>query len=105
MCSVGKTKMKGIEMYGYMLVTVVEREISTEQFDNFDEARTKMLSELKEEYVRHDGSEEYFNNIDSSEKYYDYDELGDSRFAIGRDWAWSNIDDDWCMDWRIVPIK
>lgn len=97
--------MKGIEMYGYMLVTVEEREISTEQFNSFDKAREKMITELKEEYARYYGSEKDFNNIDLSESYYEVDEIGDSIFAIGRDWAWSNIDDDWCMDWRIVPIK
>lgn len=97
--------MKGIEMCGYMLVTVEEREISTEQFDSFDKAREKMVLELKEEYFRYYGLEKDFNNIDLSESYYERDELGDDIFAIGRDWAWSNIDDDWCMDWRIVPIK
>lgn len=105
MCSVDKTEMKGIEMYGYMLVTVEEREISTEQFDNFDKAREKMITELKEEYARCYGLEKDFGNIDLSEIYYERDEQGDDIFAIGRDWAWSNIDDDWCMDWKIVPIK
>lgn len=100
-----KTKMEGIEMYGYMLVTVEEREISTEQFDSFDKAREKMVSELKEEYLRYYGLEKNFNNIDLSETYYEYTEQGDNMFAIGRDWAWSNIDDDWCIDWSIVPIK
>ena len=107
MCSVDKTEMKGIEMYGYMLVTVEEREISAEQFDSFDKAREKMITELKEEYARCYGSEKDFNNIDLSEIYYYYerDEQGDYIFAIGCDWAWSNINNDWCMDWRIVPIK
>lgn len=106
MCSVDKTKMKGIEMYGYMLVTVKEREISTEQFDSFDKAREKMITELKEEYARCYGSEKDFNNIDLSESYYELDELGDNiLFAICHDWAWSNIDDDWYMNWSIVPIK
>lgn len=35
-------------MMKYMLITVAEREIMTEQFDTFNEARARMMKELCE---------------------------------------------------------
>lgn len=82
-------------MYGYILITVEEHHISTKQFNSFDEARKKMVSELKQ-YLKCYGLEKDFSNTGLSQSYYEYDEQGNWIFAIGYNWALSNID-DWSM--------
>ena len=69
---------------GYMLISVVNREIATETFDTFDKAQKQMQEEYNEAI-----EDEY--SVDESE--------------IGNDSAWANIDDgDYEYDWTIVAI-
>lgn len=107
-------------MTKYMLISVCEREISTEQFDNFDDARKQMMEELEEELFRSDALYELaeFENVKDEDNCYDeklawnkvksldeYERSSDNNWAFGRSWAWSNADDDWRYDWKIVEIQ
>lgn len=93
-------------MSKYMLITVCERDIYTEQFDSFDKARKQMMEELKEQFFdfgnnRDEDDEEYqeWLEISSNEAYLDLE------FGFDDDSAWSNLDDDYRYDWQIVEIK
>lgn len=85
----------------YMLISVFEREIETEQFDTFEEARSRMMSELKEEFDKYDY--DYDMTWDEIASETECDDCEDFGFGVG--WAWSNIDDDCNCDWKIVEIK
>lgn len=96
-------------MSKYMLITVCEREISTEQFDNFEDARNQMMEELKEQFFgfghNYDEDDEEYQEwleISSNERYEDTEFY---QFAFDSDSAWSNIDDDYKHDWQIVEIQ
>ena len=83
----------------YMLITVCERDIYTE---TLKDAREYMLEELEREVAdsSFEYSEDAWDNIASKNEYADVDML----FAFGKDYAWSNCDDDWHYDWKIVEI-
>lgn len=68
----------------YMLITVCEREISTEKFNTMEEAREAMEKELNEvTNTSEDGDE----------------------FELGEFSAWANTDGgDYNYDWEIVAI-
>lgn len=88
----------------YMLIEVCEREITTNKFATFAEANDAMMKALYEEYKQfcngEDNWKENWNNITSNDRYDDED----MRFSFGRKWAWSNLDSDFNMDWKIVHI-
>lgn len=85
----------------YMLISVFEREIITEQFNTLEEAHEQMMSELKEEFDKYDFSD-YGITWDEIEK---KDSFERDCFGFGVGWAWSNIDDDCSCDWKIVEIN
>ena len=81
-------------MNNFMLISVCEREIITEQFSTFESARTQMLKELNEELEKRDIEALQIDNLVDDEEEY----------GLGRDWAWSNVDDDCLCDWKIVQL-
>ncbi len=97
----------------YMLISVCEREIETAKFDTYEDARNAMMHELYEEYYR-----DYYSHVASNveeieatwstivchDVYDSIDDWGNTKFAFGEMWAWSNIDPDWNYDWKIVEI-
>lgn len=90
----------------YMLITVCNREIETEIFYSFDAARNKMLDGVWDELVEscdYDlDKEKRFLNDESHTWYDDWDGWGVLEF--GKNYAWSNVNDDYVMDWQIVEI-
>ena len=94
-------------MSQYLLITVCEREIAVEWFTDFKAARAQMLEELGEEFATsahnpNDGGETW-RQIAAHTKFDDY--AGEEyNFAFGATWAWSNLDRDWNMDWKIVEV-
>ena len=89
----------------YMLITVCDREIVTEIFYSFDAARKKMMngvwSEVLEAGFDIDEAEQFMN--DESHTWYDDWDNGDV-LEFGKSYAWSNVNDDYAMDWQIVEI-
>lgn len=81
-------------MVEYMLISVFERSIMTEIFDNIKDARQAMLRELRDQAIQKDVE------IDTTLDCVDDEEL----YGYGSDWAWSNIDDDCNCDWKIVEL-
>lgn len=81
-------------MVEYMLISVFERSIFTENFDSFEDARQAMLRELR------DKAEDKGIEIDTTLDWVDDEEL----YGYGNDWAWSNVDDDCNCDWKIVEL-
>lgn len=78
----------------YILISVFEREIVTEIFDDFEKARMQMMKELFTEFEKKDMEIVYHpDGVDDEES-----------FGYGTDWAWSNIDDDCLCDWKIVKL-
>lgn len=104
-------------MSKYMLISVCERDIATEQFDSFEDARNQMMNEVErevwdilselpevEDVMDEDGDyddEDVWNEIKNLDRYEYSDDYG---FAFGEKWAWSNVDDDYKYDWLIVEI-
>lgn len=83
----------------YMLISVCEREIVTKQFDTLEEAQKQMISELKYEFDKYDDYKITWDEIENEDSFEcDY-------FGFGAGWAWSNLDDDYNCDWKIVEIK
>ena len=78
-----------------LLISVFEREIVTEPFANFQEARRQMMAELKTEFCK-DISETEWESIESLDSYSCDD------FGFSEKTAWSNLDDDCSCDWLIV---
>lgn len=89
----------------YMLITVYDRDIVTEIFDSFDAARNKMLDGVWDELVEsgdYDLDEEkQFMNDDN---HMWLDNWNWEVLEFGKDYAWSNVNDDYSMDWKIVEI-
>ena len=83
----------------YMLISICEREIVTEQFDTLEEAQKQMISELKYEFDKYDDYKITWDEIEN-ENSFECD-----CFGFGAGWAWSNLDDDYNCDWKIVEIK
>lgn len=81
-------------MKKYMLISVFDREIFTEQFDTEEEAQAMMHKEMVEQGGI---SEDIF-----SEKEYEDDEVG---FGFGEDCAWVNNGfNNADLDWRIIAL-
>ena len=81
-------------MNKYMLISVCEREIMTDLFENFQDARKTMLKELYSQAKENDVE------VDTTQVLVDDEEL----YGYGNDWAWSNVDDDYYWDWKIVEV-
>ena len=82
----------------YLLISVYEREILTEFFTTFQDARNQMLCELKEEFCKGNGIDDWEAIAGLPE--YDCDD-----FSFSERTAWSNLDDDCNCDWLIVNIS
>ena len=82
----------------WMLITVREREIMTEQFETYEDARETMLQELKYEFNR-GYNEEDWDAVIKNNSTCIFDDFGFDKWS-----AWSNIDDNWNHDWAIVGI-
>ena len=84
-----------------MLVSVFDNDIYTEQFNSFDKARSRMISELKDELFVCNCSG-LFKKIESYESYeYDYDYYS---FTFDKYCATSDVD-GYCCNWKIVEIS
>ena len=84
----------------YMLITVVERSICTEQFPTFEQARATMLKELGEDVMRHtDNTQNEWDEVCQQNLEYGTDE-----YEFGNSSAWSNLDDENKKDWLIVGL-
>ena len=81
----------------YLLISVFERDISTEPFPTLDAARIAMLAELKTEFLKENEEAEW-------DEIMAHDEFECNSFGFGERSAWSNLDDDCNCDWQIVPI-
>ena len=81
----------------HLLISVCERNISTEIHPTLDAARAAMLTELKDEFLK-DGTEAEWDRITANDEC-EYDCFGFDKLT-----AWSNLDDDCNCDWQIVPI-
>lgn len=89
----------------YMLITVYDREIATKIFNSFDAARTKMLDGVWDELVEsgdYDLDEEKKFMNDDSHTW--HDDWNNCVLEFGKNYAWSNVNDDYSMDWQIVEI-
>lgn len=73
----------------YILISVCERDISTEQFESLKDAQAQMLQDL--EIVG--GVDEPAIGIEAPD------------YAIHEMDAWSNVDDDRKQDWLIIEVK
>ena len=81
----------------YLLISVFERDISTEPFPTLDAARIAMLAELKTEFLKENEEAEW-------DEIMAHDEFECDSFGFGKQSAWSNLDDDCNCDWQIIPI-
>lgn len=81
----------------YMLISVYEREIETEQFNTREEAQKQMISELKYEFAKYDDYKKIWDEIENE------DSFECDCFGFGVGYAWSNIGCN--CDWKIVEIK
>ena len=81
----------------WMLISVCERDIVSEQFETYEDARSQMLKELGYEFEKE--YTEDWEEIKENGIVYTYDDFGFDKFS-----AWSNIDDDCNCDWLIVGI-
>lgn len=82
----------------FMLITVCERDISTEVFPSFEKARKQMMDELKDEFVKSEGESGW-------DEYASLPRFEGNDFCFTETTAWSNLDDDNNCDWLIVPIE
>ena len=83
----------------WMLIAVREREIMTEQFETYEDARETMLRELKYEFNRVYNEEDWEVVIRDYPFVNTFDDFGFDKWS-----AWSNIDDNWNYDWAIVSV-
>ena len=95
-------------MSKYMLISVCERNISTQQFDSFDDARKQMMKELEDEVVEAD-YDEFYDKYGNKLTWDDIKDLrkfdGDWELGIYESYAWFNVWEDSKMDWEIVEIQ
>lgn len=81
----------------FLLITVCERDISTEVFPSFEKARKQMMDELKDEFTK-SGDKSEWKEYESLPRFEGND------FCFTETTAWSNLDDDNNCDWLIIPI-
>lgn len=94
-------------MSRYLLISVCDREICTEQFADLETARAQMLKELGEEFAGsdHDPGDggETWERIATNTEFWEY-EGDEHNFAFGETWAWSNMNRKYDFDWKIVEV-
>lgn len=84
----------------YMLITVVERTIATEQFTTFRKAWDTMVRELGEDIVKHtEMTQQEWEEVCEQNDYF-----GTEKFEYGKFSAWSNLDEEYKKDWLIVGL-
>lgn len=81
----------------FLLISVCERDITTEVFPSLEEARKQMMDELKDEFSKGNKPSEW-------KKYEDLPQHECGDFCFTETTAWSNLDDDNNCDWLIIPI-
>ena len=95
-------------MSKYMLISVCERNIITEQFDSFEDARKQMMKELENDFVEA-GYDEFYDEDGNELTWNDIKDLrefdGGWDFCFYEGDAWSNVWEDSKMDWKIVEIQ
>ena len=79
----------------FVLITVVERDISTANFATFEDARKQMVKETLESVQDEDLLNEYYEFMESNGNF-DGDEFGISSYS-----AWANANGE-NYDWRII---
>lgn len=103
MMMIGTRTRKGITMR-YMLITACERDIETEMFEDFDTAHKVMLYELRHQFTDRGYDKDDFNNVMNNDSYTWVNDCGFAFAEFGKSYAWSNVNDDYTMDWKIVEI-
>lgn len=91
-------KESPVSIWPWILISVKDREITTEQFKTFAEAHEQMLNELEKEFDKGDYDQSWEEIKSLGEK------VETSDFGFTRITAWSNVDDDCNCDWKIVSI-
>lgn len=88
----------GDEAGKFLLISVYERDITTEPFTTLQAAHDQMLSELKNEFCKDNSEDDWepFARLSS----YSCDD-----FSFTEKTAWSNLDDDCDCDWLIVKLS
>lgn len=81
----------------FLLISVCERDIATEEFPSLEQARKQMIDELKDQFIKG-------NNPSKWEAYADLPRYECNDFCFTETTAWSNLDDDNNCDWLIIPI-
>jgi len=88
----------GDEAGKFLLISVYERDITTELFTNLQAAHDQMLSELKSEFCKG-------NSEDDWELFARLPSYSGDDFSFAERTAWSNLDDDCDCDWLIVKLS
>lgn len=90
----------------YVLVSVFEREIEARMYEDMEDARAEMMSQLRREFLSArdmwgDGEtpEDLWQMISGRPHY------NDGWFGFYPDSAYSNLDSSRSCDWKIVPIE
>ena len=92
-------KESPVSLWPWLLITVKEREIETEQFKTYQEAFDHMLEELGKEFVKADIEQQWEEIKASGFKPVEYCECGFTPLS-----AWSNLDNNCNYDWKIVSV-
>ena len=92
-------KESPVSLWPWMLISVKEREITTEQFKTYQETFDRMLEELGKEFVKAGYSQQWDEIKARGGNKAEYCECGFGPLS-----AWSNLDDDCNCDWKIVSI-
>lgn len=79
-----------------MLITVEEREITTELFNTFEKAHYEMMEQLRQT-LRVEDEDVWFD------VYHD-DWAETNRFGFGKTWAWSDANPSYKYSWKIVEL-
>lgn len=92
-------KESPVSAWPWMLITVQDREIATEQFKTYEEAFAQMLNELEKEFDKGD-YDQAWDEIKALGK-----KVATSDFEFSPYSAWSNVDENCYCDWKIVSIE
>lgn len=90
----------------YCLVTVCDREIYTEFFETFAQARNSMLQDIQEEYQ--ELKDKWGSEVELIGDRIHEAHIRKGNCAVlswGETWGWSNVDDYFPYDWKIFQIK
>ena len=90
----------------FELISVWGGDIAHEFFTTKEDAFAVMLAELKSEFDKHyDGGNITWNNILNALKSGDEYQPCDAEFGISEISAWSRLDDDDPVDWKIMSLE